>query len=186
MEDLEKLAILTAAKKVLDERIKEVRASVDFEFAQQHETYGVEKIGLKVAGEKVGELILTYHKDGFTITDQEAFNDFALAYGLATTKRSIRPEMLGAAIKVIEGAVEPDHIRDFVQEEVIVSADWENYMVRAGDSVLFLDSGMEVPGVRYRPKVEKGTQVRGCKPEQVVPILQGLPGGLNDLLLGGE
>ena len=186
MEAAEKLAILTAAKKVLDDRIKEVRSEVDYEFGQQHDAYGVEKVGLKVAGEKVGELILTYHKDGFTITDQEAFNEFALTYGLATTKHSIRPEMVGAAIKVIEGAVEPDHVRDFVQEEVVVAADWENYMVRAGDSVLFLDSGMVVPGVRYRPKVEKGTQVRGCKPEQVMPILQGLPGGINSLLLGGE
>ena len=182
----EQLAVLTAIKKMVDERIKEVRADVDAEFYQQNEAYGVEKVGLKVAGEKVGEIILTYHKDGFSVTDQDAFEDFALTYGLATVKSIIRPEMVGAAIKVIEGAIDPDHWRDFIKEEVVLAGDWEEKLTRAGDRVFLADSGLEVPGVAYRPKSVKGTQVRGCKPEQVAPILDGLPGGLNSLLLGGE
>lgn len=185
METTERCAILKAVLDMVKAAYEEAREELDGEFAEQYDAYGVEKIALKVSGEKVGELSLQYHKDGFVITDKEAFDEFALSYGLASTKRSIRPEMVGAAIKVIEGVIEPDHVKDFVSEEVVVVGDWEKYMVRAGDMVLFLDSGMEVPGVRYRPKAVKGTRITGCKPEVVGPIIRSLPGGINALLLGG-
>lgn len=181
----EQLAVLTSIKKMVDDRIKVVRAEVDKEFYQQADVLGVEKVGLKVNGEKVGDLILTYHKEGFNVTDRDAFEDFALTYGLATIKSSIRPEMVGAVIKVIEGAIEPEHVRDFVKEEVVLAGDWEEKLTRAGDAVFLADSGLVVPGVSYRPKAVKGTQVRGCSPEQVTPILQAMPGGITALLLGG-
>jgi hypothetical protein len=51
--------------------------------------------------------------------------------------------------------------------------------------VLFADSGLEVPGVAFRPRSVKGTQVRGCKPQDVEPLLKSLPGGVGGLLMGG-
>lgn len=181
----EQLAVITALEKWCKETKEEIRRQADRNLALMYEQNDVKKMALKVNGEEVGELIVTYHKEGFDVTDREAFEDFALTYGLAIVKRSIRPEMVGAAIKVIEGAIEPDHVRDFVTEEVVVVGDWENYMVNVGGKVLFCDSGMEVPGVAFRPRRPKGTQVRKCEPETVLPILQAMPGGLNVLLLGG-
>lgn len=180
----EQLAVITALEKWCKEKKVEIREQADQNLALMYESNDVEKMALKVNGEKVGDLIVVFHKEGFDITDREAFEDFCLSYGLATVKRTIRPEMVGAAIKVIEGAIEPDHWRDFLQEEVVLVGDWENYMVNVGGKVLFCDSGMEVPGVAFRPRRPKGTQVRKCEHEVVIPLLQAMPGGINSLLLG--
>ncbi|MFQ9179683.1 MAG: hypothetical protein ACLR3C_06995 [Eggerthella lenta] len=51
----EQLAVLTALKKAVDERLKEVRSGADEAMRDAYEEDGVEK-ALKVCGEKVGEL----------------------------------------------------------------------------------------------------------------------------------
>jgi hypothetical protein len=93
--------------------------------------------------------------------------------------------MVGAAIKVLEGAMDADSVRDYVTEEVVVDGDWESRLAYVGGRVLFADSGLEVPGVAFRPRSVKGTQVRGCKPQDVEPLLKSLPGGVGGLLMGG-
>lgn len=182
----EKLAVITALEKWLKDQKAEIRREADAAFAELCEEHNTEKIGLTINGQKVGQYIMQFHPEGYNVTDKDAFEDFALTYGLASIKRSIRPEMTGAAIKVIEGAVDPEHVGDFVKEEVVLAGDWEEKLVMVGGRVLFADSGLEVPGVAFRPRAMKGTQVRDCKPEVVIPILQGMPGGVNSLLLGGE
>lgn len=182
----EKLAVITALEKWVKAQKAEIRAEADADFADLCEEYGTEKIGLTVNGQKVGTFVMTFHPEGFAVTDPDAFEDFALDYGLATLKRTIRPDMESTAIRVIEDVLEPELFADFVKEEVTLAGDWESKLVRVGGRVLLGDSGLEVPGVSFRPRAMKGTQVRDCKPEVVVPILQGLPGGINTLLLGGE
>lgn len=185
MNNREKLAILTALEKAVKAEKEAVRRECDAEFADLCSEFDTDKITLTLNGQKVGTYLMQFHPEGFNVVDREAFEDFALTYGLAAIKRSIRPTMMHAAINVIEGSIEPDHWRDFIEEEVVVVGDWEEHMAYVGGKVLFADSGLEVPGVVFRPRAMKGTQVRDCKPEDVMPILQSLPGGINALLLGG-
>ena len=90
----EQLAVLTALKKAVDERLKEVRSDADEAMRDAYEEDGVEKKALKVCGEKVGELVVTFASDGYEVSDRKAFEEFAVDYGLASVKRSIRPDMM--------------------------------------------------------------------------------------------
>ena len=180
----EQLAVLTALKKAVDARLKEVRSEADEGMREAYLDDGVEKKALKVAGEKVGELIVTFASDGYEVADRKAFEAFALDYGLATVKRTIRPDMMESCRKALEGVFEPDVLAEAVQEKVEVSAEWEKAMERVGDAVCYMDSGMVVPGVEYRPKLAKGTMVRDCKPDSVLPLVRAMPGGVDALLLG--
>ena len=181
----EQLAAITALEKWCKTAKEEIREKADANLAEKYEEDGVEKMALKVNGQKVGEFIVTFTNEGFDVVDQEIFQDFCLSNGLATISRSIRPTMMHAAIKVIEGSIEPEHVSDFIQEEIVVASDWGNYMSNVGGRVFFFDTDVEVPGVVFRPRRPKGTQVRKCEPETVFPLLQAMDGGINGLLMGG-
>ena len=182
MNTREQLALLTAMDKVVKERIKQVRAEADESLMEAYEEDGFEKAAIKLNGQKVGEHIVTFNKEGYAITDEALFAEFALDYGMATIEKAIRPHMLAKAAAIIEASV--DNPEDFIDEKVVFSDDWELAMNRVGDSVCYMDSGLVVPGVEYRPKTVKGTMVRGCKPEEVMPAVAQL-GGIERLLLGG-
>ena len=70
-----------------------------------------------------------------------------------------------------------------VDEAVKLDPKWENYVENVAGVPTFLDSGMTVPGIEYTGQTVKGTQVRGCRPEDVGPIIAKL-GGVDALLLG--
>lgn len=182
MNTREQLALLTAMDKVVKERIKQVRAEADESLMEAYEEDGFEKAALKLNGQKVGEHIVTFHKEGFEIVDEALFAEFALTYGMATVEKSIKPHMMAKAAEVVSEAV--DAPEDYIDEKVSFSPDWELAMERVGDVVTYMDSGLVVPGVEYRPKRVKGTMVRGCKPEDVMPAAAQL-GGVERLLLGG-
>ena len=184
MEPMEQLAVLTAMEKAVKDRIREVRAECNDKMLGTYDSIGAEKIALKVCGTKVGDMTVTFHSEGFAVTDEEAFGEFAVDYGLATKRKRIRPEMMESAIKAIESAFEPDVAAEAIEEYTALSPDWEKAMERGNGCVLYMDSGMPVPGVEYRPKRVKGTMVRGCKPDEVLPLLRSLPGGIDGLLLG--
>ena len=184
MEPMEKLAILTAMEKAVKERIKDARAECNALMEEAYGNIGAEKIAMKVNGAKVGDMTVTFNADGFAITDKEAFEEFAVDYGLAAKRKRIRPGMEASVIKALEGCFAEDVLDETVEEYVALSGDWEKSMERVGDAVCYMDSGMVVPGVSYRPKTAKGTMVRGCRPDDVLPIVAGLPGGIDGLLLG--
>lgn len=184
MRPTEKLAALTAMEKALKDAIKAARAEANDFLMDSYEDIGVERMALKLDGEKVGEFVVTFNKEGFQVTDREAFEDFALDYGLATVKREIRPEMMESAIKALEDTFEPEILSQVVRETVVLHPDWEKAMENVGGVVQYMDSGMNVPGVAAVPKTVKGTMVRGCEPAKVFPIIAGLPEGFNGLLLG--
>lgn len=184
MNPMEQLAVLTAMEKAVKDRIKCVRDDCNRSLLQNHDDMGVEKVAMKVCGSKVGDMTVTFNADGFAVVDREAFEEFAVDYGLATKRKRIRPEMMESAIKAIEGAFEPDVAAEVIEEYTALSPDWEKAMERGNGCVLYMDSGMPVPGVEYRPKRVKGTMVRGCKPDDVLPLLRSLPGGIDGLLLG--
>ena len=184
MEPMEQLAVLTAMEKAVKDRIREVRAECNDKMLGAYDSIGAEKIALKVCGTKVGDMTVAFHSEGFAVTDEEAFGEFAADYGLAAKRKRIRPEMMESAIKAIESAFEPDVAAETIEEYTVLSPDWEKAMERGNGRVLYMDSGMPVPGVEYRPKRVNGTMVRGCKPDEVLPLLQSLPGGIDGLLLG--
>lgn len=181
----EKLAVLTAMKKAVAKELDAVRKECDELLLDAYEEDWVEKKALKVGGEKVGEFIVKFNPAGYDITDREAFEEFALDYGMATVKRTIRPEMTESVIRALENHFEDEVIEQAVKTEVVISKDWEKGMENIGGVVQYMDSGMNVPGVSIRPRKVAGTMVTKCQPADVIPRLNQLEGGVPALLMGG-
>ena len=182
---MEKLPILVALEKAVKDELKSTRAECDEMLLDFYDCDGFERRALRINGEKVGDFAVTFNSEGFYIDDLEAFEEFALNYGMATVRRTIRPDMMESAIRALEDAFEPDVLDQVIQSEVVISPDWEKAMVNVGGVAMYFDSGLSVPGVVPRPKTVKGTRVTGCKPADVVPRLNQIEGGATALLLGG-
>lgn len=179
LNDRQQLAVLTAIEKAAAEKKKEIRAKCDEDLFGLYEEDGIEKVAIKIGDTEVGKFILTFESDGYEITDREAFEDFALTYGLAEERKSIYASHMGVAVRLLEQE-DPSGI----ETRVVVNKDWQDHLHHVGDAVTFMDSDMVVPGVRYVPKRPKGTQLRGCSFEAVAPPLRAL-GGIDALLLEG-
>lgn len=186
MNSREKLAILTAMKKSVETAIKDARAEVDARMWEDYEDEGIEKKALIVGKQKVGEIGISYTTPKFEVTDKNAFEEFALDYGLATASKTIKPEAMREAVGQLERALDEETFNAITEDSVTVSGDWDKAMERVGDTVCYMDSGMVVPGVAYVPKRPKNTTVRGCDPKDVLPIVAALPGGVEALLIGGD
>ena len=175
----EDLAVLTAMQKAVKERLDEVRAEADAGMGD-----GIEKRTLSVGGEKVGEITQTFSKDGWRVVDMEALQAFALDYGFAHVEKVIRPEWMETCVKALEAEFDADVTSSAIEERIVLNGDWESLITKVDGEPTYLDSGMVVPGIEYRPKAAKGTRVTGCKPSDVIPILRGLPGGMDRALIG--
>lgn len=182
---VEKLPVLIALEKAVKDEIKVIRRDCDAALLDGYEADGYEKRALRVGGEKVGDFTVTFASEGYEITDREAFNDFALDYGLATIRRTIRPDMMESAIRALESEFTPEVLEQAVQTEVVLHPDWEKGLTNVCGVVQYMDSGLNVPGVAFRPKAVKGTRVTGCAPADVIPRLNQLDGGVTALLTGG-
>lgn len=174
----EQLAMLTALQKAVKQKLDEVRTEADASMLESYEDDGVVKKALKVGGVKVGDYIVVLTADDWAVTNEAALEDFALCNGLAETRLSIKPECMAAAVKIVE-EIDPF----LLTEEVKLAPDWKKYLTNTGGVATFLDTNQAVPGVAPAPPRVKCTQVRGCKPEDVVPQMQRL-GGIDALLLG--
>lgn len=182
---MDKLPVLVALEKAIKDEIRVVRRECDDTLLDTYEAEGYEKKALKFGGAKVGEFTITFNAEGFEITDREAFEEFALDYGMATVRRTIRPDMMESAIKALEDVFPPEVMDEAVQAEVVLHPDWEKGMTNIGGVVQYMDSGMNVPGVAPRPRTVKGTRVTGCRPQDVIPRLNQIEGGAQALLMGG-
>lgn len=178
MKTMEQLAILTALKKAVEDRLKEVRQVAKEELEDAYYDMGVEKIALKIDGQKVGDFTITYNSEGYEITDKEALNEFALDYGLGYFVSEIKPECMDQAIKVLN-----EYDPFLVRTEIKLYDGWDKSVYFVDGECVFQDSGMVIPGLKYKPKEVKTAMVRGCKPEDVLPITRRL-GGVDNLLLG--
>lgn len=183
---VEKLPMLVALEKLVKDELETVRRECNGILLEGYESMDVEKRALKVGGQKVGEFTVTFNKEGFEITDQKAFEEFALDYGMATTRRRIRPDMEQSIIRYLENNLDPEVFAEAVEEEVVLDPEWEKGMTRVGNLVTYLDSGMNVPGVEFRSRTVKGTRVTDCKPADVLPLMQQLEGGVTAFLTGGD
>lgn len=184
MNPYEKLAALTAMEKAIKQVKAKIRAEADDGLLGTYDSMGVERLALKMGGQKVGEFAVTYAAEGYDVTDMAAFQDFALDYGFATVRRGIRPEMADSVINALRDHFDEDVVAECVYEEVAIDPEWERFIFPVQGIPTFMDSGMPVPGIRHRPKQVEGTRVTGCKPEEVLPIVGTLEGGMSALLLG--
>lgn len=184
----EQLVVLTAMNKAVSDRLKAVRADADAALFDAYEDMGAEKFALKLNGEKCGELLMTFDKSNVEITNREAFEAWALDYGLAVIKSHLTPAGEKLAIELIEQEVDPDEVEHYIETETVLLGDWEKALCATGNVVTYIDArGPIVPGVTVKGKRPTGrTMVRECKPEVVLPLIQQMPGGVNALLLGGE
>ena len=174
----EQLAVLTALQKAVKERLTEVRAAADGRMLEAYREEGVTRKALLLGGTKVGDYIVLFSGEDWEIVDPDAFIEFALSYGLATVERQIRPECMARAVSIIA-----DEAPELLCEVTRLDADWRRYIKPSAGHATFLDSGEPVPGLEPVRQEVKGTQVRGCKPDEVLPALRSL-GGIDRLLLG--
>ena len=178
MNTCEELAVLTAMQKVVKARLDEVRARANAELRASWDDDGVAKKALRLGGVKVGDFPVELDSCEWEVSDAKEFEDFALAYGFAHPACRIKPGWAARAVEVMD-LVEPEGVERFVE----LDPKWERYVTNTGGTPTFLDSGLEVPGLSYRGPRVKCTQVRGCDPGKVVPIVRGL-GGVERMLLG--
>lgn len=184
----EKLAVLTALKKMVDEQLKEIRKAADTNLLYMYDNAGVEKMAIKFGDTKVGEVLITFKAEEYEVVDHELFDEFALLNGLAKEKYSIEPLMVNSVIEILEslvrtGDLDQDYFERMVKREVVLNSDWDKYFKCVGDVVILDGTTETVPGVECIPRQLKGTMVRGCKPQEVIPVVQKL-GGFDQLLLG--
>lgn len=180
MSSTQDLAVITALDKAVKARAKEVRAEADEGLMSIYEDMGVEKVELRVGDAPVGTLQVTYASEGYEVTDMGAFAEFGLANGMAVERKSIKPEYMDTAVKIIEAKL-PEAIETTIEPV----KDLGKMLDNVGDDIVAYGTSEVVPGVSWRPKRAKGTMVRGCDPAEVIPLLQALPGGVDQLLLGG-
>lgn len=177
MKPAEKVAVLTALQKMVKAELDVARREADDDLLAAFDEDGVTKRALKVGGFKVGDHIVVLNSGQWSISDREAFEEFALSYGFATVERTIRPEWMARAIDLV---AEEDPAG--IEEHVKLDPKWQDYVANVAGTATYLDSGMAVPGLTFTGQTVKNTQVRGCKPEDVAPIIRQL-GGIDALLL---
>lgn len=170
--------MLTALQKMVKERLDEVRAEADAELLAAYEDDGVTKKALRLGGVKVGDFVVVMNSGSWAVEDEEAFEDFALSYGFAEEERGVLPEWRARALEVLER-----ELPEAISRTVKVSPKWQGLVRNVGGVPVYLDSGLEVPGLRFTGQTVKCTQARGCRPEDVAPIIRGM-GGVDALLLG--
>ena len=171
----EELAVLTALSKYVKARLDGVRAMADREMKKAYDEDGVTKKALRVGGAKVGDYIVTLTKGTWRVKDKAAFEDFALTYGFARVNKAIRPEYMAMAIELMED------VEGAIAKTVTVDEKWPDFIENVGGKPFYMDSELEVPGLEWAPQQIKGLQVRGCAPDDVMPIVKKL-GGVSKLL----
>lgn len=177
MKTTEQLAVLTALQKMVKGRLDEVRREADDDLLDAYDEDGVTKRALKIGGVKVGDHIVVMTTGTWEIEDSAAFEEFALDYGIGTIERSIKPEYIPRVLEILVC-----ELPEAIEETVKLDPKWQSCLTNTGGVATFMDSGLRVPGVTYVGQQVKNTQVRGCKPEDVAPIIASL-GGIDALLL---
>lgn len=177
---IQKTAILTAVKKSLDAELKSIRVSADDEIMELYEGFGSDRVKIKLGDVEVGSMTLCFSSEDYIVKDEAALNEFLLLNGLATEKTSIDPTYMVEAIARIK-----DDMPQAIITEIEPVKDFSKLIKRVDDSFVIEGTNEVVPGISPAPKTVKGTRITGCKPEDILPIVNSLPGTLDTLLLGG-
>lgn len=176
---IQRLAVLSSVDKALKSQTKQARVESDEYLKDLYENTGSDRVKIKLGGQEVGALSLVFSKDEYVIKDEEAFNDFILANGFASERKSIDPTYLVEVIARIE-----DDLPEAVITGIDVSSDFSKMIKRVGDSFVIDGTNEVIPGIEPKPITIKNTRLAGCKPEDVIPIVRDLPGSIDAFLLG--
>lgn len=179
LDDKARLAVLTAMKKAVDAQIKLVRPEVDREAYDAYQQDDVDRMALKVAGQKVGTISVETSM-GIEVTDPDAFLAWAEGAGLAEEVTILTDEGLLAAMAWAE-TEHPEYVETITESD----PNWEKKAKVVGRMVIHKDTGEQIPGVEAVLGRAK-TVVRGCKPEDVIPAVRELTEGAVEALLLGE
>ena len=174
----EQVAVLTAIQKFVKERLDDLREEADEEIFDLYEKEGSEKVALILDGHKVGEYGINFTKEGYQVTDSASLLSFLEDYGLTFTRKKINENKLDELVLFLE-----DEAPEYLVEMTEPTPNWDKCIEYVGKKCMYLDSGIEIPGISYVDRKIKNTVVRGCKPEEVLPIARQL-GGVDQLLLG--
>lgn len=164
MKDTEALAIMQAIYKAAGEVVStkdagNLRGQVDAHLMDMYETFGVDRIELRVNNEKVGSLGLRKSTKAKTKTTVYV-NDAVAAAKFVAADEKLAQLVLGAAQKALVAYVED-----------------------TGD----VPDGCDVSTETEPAGTVLGTTIRGCDPDAVADALNGaLPDAVTGLLGGGS
>lgn len=175
---MQEAAILTAIQKAIKTRLDECRTKADANLEEAYLADGIDRIRVHIGGAEVGTFSLRFSKDGYTVTDKAAFDDFLLLNGMGHEKKSIKPEYMQMAVDLVE----KDH-PEAIQVDVSIDKDCEKLIRNIDDVCVVGDTTEVIPGIKPKPSEVIGTTLKGCEPSAVIPQLQGVH--VNELLLGG-
>lgn len=177
---IQKAAILTSLQKAIKPESDQARHDANEALRELYEQTGTDRVRVKLGDVEIGTFSLTFEKDSFEVTDRAAFDDFCLANGFGHEELFVKPEWKKQAAEELA-----THYPEGVETRVVLEKDMDK-LFKNVDGVYVVDGTNEViPGIRPKPKTIKNTQMRGCKPEDVIPALKGLGVGVEQLLLGG-
>lgn len=156
----ERLAAQRAIAKLVNAAVKDSESAAKAEFLEMHETHGVKQRVIRIGDEEVGIIYATKHKPKVIISPlskPEAIA-FLSEHGLTLTEE-----------KPAEG--------------------WEAHFIRADDHVEYVDENGEchpAPPCFVWSYGYDGAAIKGCEPEDVLPLVMPELQGSIQLLLGGD
>ena len=176
---IQKSAVITAVQKAMKPESDEARRDANEMLFNVYETTGADRVRVRLGDTEVGTFSLTFEKEGFMVTDREAFDDFCLANGFAHEELFVKDAWKEQAVEELA-----THCPEAVEKRAVLDKGIDK-LFKNVDGVFVVDGTNEViPGIAPKPKQIKGTQMRGCKPEDVLPALKSLGVGVEQLLLG--
>lgn len=171
MNNLEKLGILTAMEKAVKEKKEEIRKECDEALRLAYTEQDVEKIAIKIGGQKVGEHVVTFNKEKLTITNIDILKKFLLENGLADEVTALKYARSDEIVEYFAAHGSPDEYERFTERIITIQDGWEKCLTNNAGILTFLDTGEIVPGVMCCVPSVRGTMVRGCAPDAVLPAI---------------
>lgn len=179
LNSIQKSAILLALQKAIKPEADQARNEANSALQELYEQTGADRVQVKLGEVEVGTFSLTFDDDGYCITDRETFDDFCITNGFAHEELVIKD---GYKLQAAEELAV--HCPEGVERRIVLDKG-KDKLFKNIDGVFVVDGTNEViPGIDPKPKAVKGAQMRGCKPEDVLPALKGLGVGVEQLLLG--
>lgn len=153
MNNREKLVVLTAMQKAVKQAVDDMRADVTDEVRAMY-VDGDKPGDVKMFDEKIGTISVTQNKEGFTVTDVGAFDEWCHESGIECTPRLAVPL---TDEQVLEVAERYGLDVEWVPKDV---AGIMSHISHVNGVAMESDTGEEVPGVEWSPASFKGIMVK--------------------------
>lgn len=182
MRDLDRLAVAQAVYKAVAAQVKtgspdNLRGRAEAEFRELMEAEGVDRARLRVNGEDVGTMSVTYSKatEGPEVTDEADYEAWLGEHGEEAYDLHLEwltPNQYHSVVRLMRR----------MNPSTVVPASRMPRAVEAGlregpGSTVLTAEGEVVPGMTWvkRPKAPKSLAIRGCDPDVVRKALCDLP-----------